>query len=71
MSPPPIPKPVRYASFYGKSVGLIGSNHSISNLESAQQQASLWMNANPGIEIITIKTCLTDHLAAVTVWYRA
>ncbi len=39
-------------------------------LDDAQRQAVDWINGNPGIHIVTIKTCLTDHLAAVSVWFR-
>lgn len=70
MEPPPLPAPIRFATFHGKQIGLIGSNLCISNLEKARQSASVWLSANPNIEIITINTCLSDSLAAVTVWYR-
>lgn len=72
MTPPPLPdsRPIRFATFYGKQAGLIGSNLSTAMLHQAQQDAATWMNANPGIEIVTLKTLLTDHLAAVTVWFR-
>jgi len=67
------PRPVRFVSFEGhsKTVRLAGPSLHMERLEGAQQAAADWMNEHPEIEIITIRSHVTDLLAIVTVWYRS
>ena len=75
MTPPPIPdtRPVRFISFegYSRAVRVSGPTLQMEQLQSAQQAAADWMNANPHIDLITLKSHLTRGTAIVTVWYRA
>lgn len=73
MEPPPIPDQprLRYATFRETLSGTFGSNRDACMIEAAQKSATDWVNAYAGIEIVSINTCITDRLAAVTIWYRA
>ena len=62
---------LRYATFRETLSGTHGSNRDACMIEAAQKSAAEWVNAYPGIEIVSINTCITEWLAAVTIWYRA
>lgn len=69
-SPPPLPKPVRYAHFEGEKMGIHTAGFDRDRIEMARTKAVNWINMNPGIEVISIDSSFGNMLAIVTVWYR-
>lgn len=72
-TPPPLPalkRPIQFVTFQGRDIPVTSKSQYFVKLQSAQQAAADWLNANPDIEIITIESSTSDLLCAVTVWYR-
>ncbi|MDP0489515.1 MAG: hypothetical protein Q7Q71_00525 [Verrucomicrobiota bacterium JB023] len=77
MTPPPLPKPIRYRIFSGRSAGEIrfDINKAVSErLEDAHQQVETWLNENPSLEVISISNGFMGRerieVMTITVWYR-
>ena len=78
MSPPPLPKPVDFRIFYGRSTGgirRITPDFLQEKVVDAHIQARDWINENPHLEIISITSGDASagdslNLTAVTVWHR-
>ncbi len=68
--PPPLPRPIRYAHFEGEKMGFHTAAFDRERIEIARMQARDWINANPGIEVVSIDSSFGNMLAIVTVWYR-
>ncbi|WP_143157865.1 hypothetical protein [Rubritalea squalenifaciens] len=69
-SPPPLPRPVKYAHFEATKNGLHTAAFDRDRIEQARQQALEWINNNPQLEIISIDSSFGKMLAIVTVWYK-
>ena len=69
-SPPPLPRPVKYAHFEATKNGLHTAEFDRDRIEHARQQALEWINNNPQLEIISIDSSFGKMLAIVTVWYK-
>jgi len=70
--PPPLPPehPLKYQRFEGLTSGCHTAGYDRKRLDDARNQALAWVNANPGIEIVSIDSTFGTMLAVVTVWYR-
>jgi len=69
-SPPPLPKPVKYAHFEATKNGIHTAGFDRERIETARKQALEWINKNPQVDIISIDSSFGNMLAIVTVWYR-
>ncbi|GAA5484493.1 hypothetical protein [Haloferula sargassicola] len=76
--PPPLPRPLRHAIFYGRAAGGIrfdGPKVVIEQIKDAHQQAEQWLAGRPNLEVLTISNGSASNGNAVnavfvTVWYR-
>ena len=76
--PPPLPRRIRSAIFYGRMAGGIrfdGSKLLAEKIEDAHRQAEEWLASRPELEIISITNGHTAsgewiNMVFVTVWYR-
>lgn len=71
--PPPLPaapKPIQYAHFEGEKSGFHTAAFDRERIEEARRKAKEWINANPGIQIVSIDSTFGNMIAIVTVWFR-
>ncbi|MGD7653447.1 MAG: hypothetical protein ACQCXQ_09560 [Verrucomicrobiales bacterium] len=70
VTPPPLPRQLKYAHFEAQKVGLHTAQFDRDRLEDARKQALAWIGDNPDAEVVSIDSCFGHMLAIVTVWYR-